>query len=359
MKKVLLISAVFVTIFASFWGVSRPGYLVLADDTHLSGPVISLFNFDGSIDWDEQYSQPIENGAEFQILRRWKDQLTPVSGLRFVLKDGEAEYFSDESGVVVVPECVAGESISLRMETKEELFEIRSENEDVYTKMLNLKCLERNVALVDEASPAGQLLGIWQIAFMGKTKLSESVGLDFWTHKLKFHWPASGDYYSYGGNLYISAGNHWDVVAHEMGHAIYDLANVGSFGGGQHYIDRCYSNALALSEGWASYYAAFITQDRADTDAKFEFMVPRRAPIQIENVPEDVCREPTNEWRVMSFLWDLYDVNSDPEMAEYNFQMIWDVTLNGGFRSVDGIRDALKTKGFDAQLVDDAWSNNF
>ena len=77
-------------------------------------------------------------------------------------------------------------------------------------------------------------------------------------------------------------------MAHEIGHAIYDQADIGVSGGGRHRIDECYTNALALSEGWATFFAGWLNLRLNDQDARFEFLVPRRAPIRLENIPSDL-----------------------------------------------------------------------
>jgi len=94
--------------------------------------------------------------------------------------------------------------------------------------------------------------------------------------------------------------------------------------GGAHRIDECYSARLAFSEGWASFYSAFTQVASDDPDAKFEFMVARRAPLEIEHVPDDVCEGQTNEWRVYAALWDLYDsYEGDDDQFELPFIHQW------------------------------------
>jgi hypothetical protein len=161
----------------------------------------------------------------------------------------------------------------------------------------------------------------------GSTKVLED-------RPISFIFPGDADYYDMI-SVHITKGFQWDVNTHEMGHAVYDRITSGGWGGGQHYIDRCYADSLALSEGWASYFSAVVNLSPKDADAHFEYMVPRRAPIQIENIPADVCRGTGSEWRVFGFLWDLYDQNSD---GADNLSLDFNKTLkamNGG--SVDSI----------------------
>ena len=334
--------------------------MTLADDTDISGAEgPSVFSISNQLEWDELIEEPISSGAELLVLRRVGEELRPVEGLRFTRLTTQQSFVTDAQGRIRLSLCMDGDIIELRAELKEEnYFQIQNDS-DLYSLKVRVDCRQRVTGILKEDTAAGQALGIWQVAYQAKTRLRDTVGLDFWTFPLSFHFPASGDYYSHNGNLHISRGDHWDVVAHEMGHAIYDLANIGAWGGGQHYIDRCYSFAMALSEGWASYFASFVMNDRSDPDAKFEFMVPRRAPIQIENVPEDVCREPTNEWRVTSFLWDLYDLNTDDETADFVFAEVWSQTLNGGFASVVKLKEKLLESKLDETLVEAAWQKNF
>jgi hypothetical protein len=149
------------------------------------------------------------------------------------------------------------------------------------------------------------------------------------------------------------------VVAHELGHGIYDLAGIGVFGGGPHKIDECNSKALALSEGWASYFAGWVNVDLADPDARFEYMVPRRAPIQFENIPADVCKGESNEWRVIGFFWDLIDLHRDEEQIEESFAKTWNALAGKRVSNASEAARLIEKAGIPRDLVRLAWELNF
>ena len=169
----------------------------------------------------------------------------------------------------------------------------------------------------------------------------EGVSLDWWNRQLDTVWPANGNYYSWG-TVNLSNAEWWDVNGHEIGHALHDLGINGKMGGGQHKIDECYTTSLAWSEGFASFFSAAISLERDDPDAKFEFMVPRRAPLRFENMPENVCAGPTNEWWTTAALWDLYDRHNErDDQVSLEFQQIWGaLAKNNGQKPVGSMVDA-------------------
>lgn len=240
--------------------------------------------------------------------------------------------------------CSDGATQVKKIKLESDFFKLQDDWNIVYELNLSLKCGYQNKFIFNHDSHAGQAMGIYSIVTKAYSKFKE-IGRDsFWGRKLDVIFPSDGDYYSYR-TVHLTKGHYWDVVGHELGHAIYDMAKIGAWGGGSHRIDECYSNSLALSEGWASFFSAWVSVDLSDPDAKFEYMVKRRAPLEIEHVPADVCIGPNNEWRVYTFLWDIIDVNQDNESLNQSFQVLWDLTFKKNFKSIDALRDHLAHSG--------------
>mgnify|MGYP003639231600 FL=1 len=253
--------------------------------------------------------------------------------------------------------CKNGEE-SFRVYAKTESSRFVIEDRDTYELGFEGKCGHSHTLVYEEKSPAGELVAVWDIARSAELRMTEANIINLWSRKVSIIFPANGDYYS-GDRVRITKGYQWDVVGHELGHAIYDQARMGSFGGGAHRIDECYSEALALSEGWASFFAAWLKIDRADADAKFEYMVPRRAPLRIEHVPADVCQGPRNEWRVTAFLWDLLDLNRDDEEVEQSFALLWEASANKRSRNIEQMKQHFIASGMSAEQVEAVWQKNF
>ncbi|MCB0407103.1 MAG: hypothetical protein KDD34_02800, partial [Bdellovibrionales bacterium] len=110
---------------------------------------------------------------------------------------------------------------------------------------------------------------------------------------------------------------------------------------------------------WASFFSAWISLDLNDPLAQFEFMVPRRAPLGVETVPDDVCAGPTNEWRVYTYLWDIIDHNNDGEISEVEFQNYWDLVFDKNIRDIKAHSDLLIQGGLDAKQIERIWNQNF
>ena len=337
------------------------GERAVSDDTDLSPPTFRETSFAGNaLKPDSIEEVGPAQGMRVQFVRRVKGVEIPVSGLSFKIQthlDGSIQnLISNEGGVIEDSGCkkpsfmttAVFEAPRFRVSTGGASYELD----------LSLKCGIAQKVVFNEDSPAGQVVGIWQKASLGQERLQQSVGLEFWKRQIEFTWPGKGDYYS-GDQVNLTAGHHWDVVSHEFGHAIYDQARIGVFGGGQHYIDQCYSEAMAISEGWASFFAGWLNLELSDPDAKFEFMVPRRAPIRFETIPADVCGKSTNEWRVIGFFWDLVDTHEDQETLSESFGHLWKDLAGARVPSARRARDLLLQKGWDRAKVDEVWKLNF
>ncbi|MCM2279419.1 MAG: hypothetical protein NDJ89_15195 [Oligoflexia bacterium] len=309
----------------------------------------------------DQVSTAPGSGLEIQFIRQDHSALTPVAGLPVTLKspDGRTErLLTDENGLARFTACNEGGKALLDAPLASDAYFHITDGSVTYRVAAETPCRGVTTLFFKPDSPGGQALGIWQIARRAQELLRDSIGLKFWSSPLQFVWPSTADYYL-NGEVNITRGDHWDVVGHEMGHGIYDLGALGRFGGGQHKIDECYSRELALSEGWASFFAAWVSVDPADPDAKFEFMVPRRAPIRFETIPQDVCRGEKNEWRVTGFFWDLLDLNDDGESSQEGFARIWKAMADSRASSASDIKLRLINQGFDAALVSLIWDLNF
>ncbi len=253
--------------------------------------------------------------------------------------------------------CKNGEE-SFRVYARASTEKFKIQDRDVYEFGFEGKCGHSNILIYEEKSPAGELAGVWNTAITAQDKMNKAGISDLWKRNITIIFPANGDYYS-GDRVRVTKGYQWDVVGHEIGHAIYDQARMGSFGGGSHRIDECYSEALALSEGWASFFSAWLKIDRSDADAKFEYMVPRRAPLHIETIPADVCQGPRNEWRVTGFLWDVLDLNNDDEEVDHTFAKIWQATAEKRSRNIEQMKGHLISSGMSEQQVNKLWEKNF
>ena len=333
-----------------------------ADDTDLSGESLLPESFTGgeAIRPDRVEEGAGVSGLSLKIVRKVKGLDVPVEGVTFRAQTGSTGSSvvlrSGTDGGIRSPFCDR-ESFTVTAYLENPRFRIVSGNAP-YELVLKIRCGVEQRFVFDEATPAGQAIGIWQTAAAGERKLAESVGLQFWKRTIDFEWPAKGDYYSMD-RVRITRGDHWDVVGHEMGHAIYDQAGIGVFGGGQHYIDQCYTEAMAISEGWASFYSAWVALSLADPDARFEYMVPRRAPIRIENIPADVCGKQTNEWRAAGFFWDLVDLHEDGEGEAAPFARLWTDTLGARASSVGKVKARLIQKGWSPERLETIWKLNF
>ena len=107
-------------------------------------------------------------------------------------------------------------------------------------------------------------------------------------------------------------------------------------------------------------FSAWLSVSQSDNDAKFEYMVPRRAPLRFETIPDDVCHSDKNEWRVTGFLWDLIDLNQDlTDTSQMKIISFWKNSENQKFRSAKQLAQRFVAKGFDPILMSIIWKQNF
>ncbi|MEK6705397.1 MAG: hypothetical protein AABZ06_06370 [Bdellovibrionota bacterium] len=330
-----------------------------ANDSDLSGTLNSIYEVPSTeLKPDVIKTSPKDKGLSIQVLRKDHGSTTPIRGLELQIGQNIKLGITDMGGNIPLSECPSlSPSFTVTAKLKDPHVSIGN-GDETYVLSFNVKCPSAVLVIFEETTTSGQAFGIWQVAKEAMLKLGSSVGLGFLRDHIEFVWPANSDYYSLG-KVHISRGDHWDIVGHELGHAIYDQGDIGGFGGGQHKIDECYSAALALSEGWASFFSAWLSINLADKDARFEFMVPRRSPIRIENIPSDVCKGPTNEWRVTSFLWDLIDSHTDGENMKESFATLWHALEGSRTKSITDAVKLFKKQGIDENAMMDVWKINF
>jgi hypothetical protein len=304
-------------------------------------------------------------GLSLHFVRMVKGVETPVSGIKFraQLHTGSNSpyqtYESDQNGMIQDVDCLKNDYfVTTALETQRYGVVSSSNDGKTFDLIFKLKCGVPQKLIFEETSEAGEVIGIWQVLTNAEKKIGNEIGLNFWKYRVDFMWPEKGDYFD-GSRVHLTFGHQWDVVSHEMGHAIYHQGNIGVFGGGEHYIDRCYEDAIALSEGWASFYASWLNFDLNAQDPGFEYMVPRRAPIKVENIPADVCGHPTNEWRVNGFLWDLIDLHQDAESHSKTFADLWKITNGSRASSLGIVKNLLIKQGWDAASIETIWKLNF
>ena len=332
-------------------------------------------SFKGDIDWISQKSlkivskkispdkkeiTPLRNpsflGARFYINKLGK--LTKLLPMELVIKS-ENKKLKTNNPPITLENCQINPNSLIEASFKLETPFFSVQQRKIYELKVSLKCGHMNTFSFDFDGHSGQALTIFNISKKAVLKMKKHNIIGFWNKKIKIIYPGRGDYYSYG-KVNLTKGHYWDVVGHELGHAVYDMANIGTMEGGPHRIDECYSKGLALSEGWASFFSAWLSVDLKDEDAKFEYMVPRRAPLRFENIPSDVCPGETNEWRVTGFLWDLIDINEDQEdTLKIPFKNFWKFTLKKGFKSTSSIYKSMLKSGFSPLLLNPIWEQNF
>jgi hypothetical protein len=330
---------------------STNAYTQQLDDRDISGPQVEVFtDVPTKLAPDEILKSNAPSGSFRILLRTKENNFIAVPNLTVSIH--EQDYTTDLTGRVAGYNCNT-ESIPVQIAFANKYFSIANDNKKKYTITFSIPCNSSSEVIFYYDSSSGQVVGIANTLNKAIQKLQASVSLSFIRNPLEIVWPNDSDYNSFG-KVYLTSGYKWDVVGHEFGHAIYFLADLGKAKGGEHYIDRCYNETLALSEGWASFFSLWVSGDLNDPDAKMEYMVPRRAPVQVENVPNDVCKGPTNEWRVSSFFWDLVDTHNDGESAAFTFKSLWSVMRKAHPVGVSDIRKNLTDKE-----VETVWNLNF
>lgn len=306
------------------------------------------------------------NDIEIEIVRLIKGVEVPVEGLEVLIKTSSGkkikENYVDSNGKISYVNCYSGsKDFTFSTELSNQYFGVNLSGSKKYTLSSKIDCGQSVKLVFNEDSYSGQAVGIWQTAHKAMSKLDNSVGLGFWKEKIEFFYPGSGDYYT-KGTINITNGHHWDVVAHELGHGIYDLINFGPFGGGYHKISGCYSSALAISEGWASFFAAWVGVSLDEKDAEFEYMANKtlKDPVKFENIDESrVCKGITNELRVTAFFWDLIDWNDDFEKSDEYFSKVWDILAFKYSTDMNEVKKRLIAGGFPKSVVQDVWNINY
>jgi hypothetical protein len=348
-------------------GVSSRSPVEKTDDSDLSGapPSPRPFAPGPELRPDRTETQAAPQQLIVQVVREVRGEFQPVAGLSLVASGsrfGKMPATTDSSGMARwASQCSESPRVPIRAELRDSHFLIQAPGARArpYAFVAEVACEGWTRLIVTSDSDAGQALGIWQVATRAKARLQQAIGLRFWSRPITFNWPGDGDYYL-NTVVTLTRGDHWDVVGHELGHAIYDLGRIGRKQGGQHRIDECYSETLALSEGWASYFSAFVSVAWDDPDAKFEFMVPRRAPLRFESIPADVCAGQTNEWRVTGFFWDLLDLHDDGEQVEQSFAALWSALEGSMVRSSSEAAARFERAGVVPRAtLQQVWRQNF
>jgi len=347
MKWISLISLLLVT---------QITFANVINDSDLSSGMMLLEVASPDLKVDSINRYPIRrNAVAFRAVIVQGEVETEIKDLSFNLSLNSKVMATGEESIQSA--CESGdETFTATANLELEKFQINGPRSRRYNLKVEGKCGEGLILTFKYNSLAGQFFGVWNLASK-ITKKFKAIGREnFLRSKMGIIYPASGDYYN--GRVNVTQGYQWDVVGHEIGHSIYSKSRIGRSQGGRHRIDECYNKTLAFSEGWASFFSAWVSVDLNDPDAKFQYMVQRRAPLEIEHVPNDVCYGPTNEWRVYSFLWDLIDLNNDNENINISFLELWDLSVEKKFRSIVEYKEELLDSGFDPIIVNVVWDQN-
>jgi hypothetical protein len=333
--------------------------LVSIDDSDLfpTNKLDKVTNYETNIWADKIISNDLDTDQVEVILKRKRNnKWLPVQELPI---KASKMHSTSNLGELKIKNCSNSlKSDQLIFEFKNSYQNIKTPKYKTYQLSVPVTCGKKLEVLFEESTPAGQVVGIWQLNQIAVNKFKKQKEISFWDKAFSFIYPARGNYFSFG-TVHITNGDHWDIVGHELGHAVYSKARLGGMRGGSHRIDQCYHKTLALSEGWASFFGAWLIIKLDDQDAKFKNMVPRRAPITIEHIPSDVCNGQTNEWRVTGFLWDLIDLNDDGEAIDFQFVKLFKALKNSRSKSAQDIFFQFELSGFSSEKLQRSWDLNF
>jgi len=241
-------------------------------------------------------------------------------------------------------------------------FQLKNHKLQGYEISLKVKCQHNNIFVFKNNSFAGKALKLLLKTkkvddyIMGSLKLKILQYRKLFKSPIGIVYPGGGNFYDFK-NVYIDRVDHWDVVGHEIAHAIYDRLELGVTDVGEHYIDRCYSQSLALSEGWPSYFAALVWLKTNNPKPLLPYMVKRRGPMNIETVPQDVCAGYTNEWRVVSYLWDITDQTPHEDGIHMDSEMFFKSLINQNHQGLQSIHNSLK-QSLNVKELESVWQSN-
>ena len=126
----------------------------------------------------------------------------------------------------------------------------------------------------------------------------------------------------------------WDdaVILHELGHHLAAVYSRDDSSGGRHAGART-APEIAWSEGWATFFASWVTGAPAQLDARLDTV--RVTDLETMDEPDafGVDGELVSERLVAAVLWDLYDdPDDDDDPVAVGDAVVWDALL--------GLRDA-------------------
>lgn len=124
------------------------------------------------------------------------------------------------------------------------------------------------------------------------------------------------------------------VLNHELGHAIlgHRCVRIASAGGAHGATDSL-DPGTAMSEGWADFVAAVLTNtlltQRGRAQVHATFGTPLLAGLDLETRPAAIVPDPAVEYCVAATLWDLYDTQQepgpDPDTERFTFAQLYGV----------------------------------